>query len=68
MQKRMVKKILEVFVLSIVLSLFPGLSLANQPEPYVQCIEGSEPLPISYGEHTVDCRIENPTDMDRCRV
>jgi len=31
----------------------------------VQCVEGQEPLPIDYGEHTIDCQIDDPTDTDR---
>lgn len=33
-------------------------------ESEVACVEGSEPTPIKYGDHTVDCRIDTISDGD----
>ena len=65
MQTRMIQSISWVIVLTLTLVFFPFLVQADQPEPFVECVEGQEPTPINYGEHTNNCQIDNITDMDR---
>ena len=36
----------------------------QQVEPVAECIEGYEPLPMNYGEHTSGCGIYPATDID----
>jgi hypothetical protein len=51
-----------ISLLAIVTITWPAR--AGQPEPVVECNEGSEPIPMNYGEHTSDCSIELTTDLD----
>jgi len=46
---------------------FPCLALAGQPEPSVECVEGTppEPIEVAFGEHTSTCQVNNPTDIDQ---
>ena len=65
MQTKMLQVIFWGVILSLTLSIFPYLAQANQPElPPVPCVEGAEPLPLSYGEHTTGCEIGLPVDAD----
>ncbi len=59
------RMILSVFVL-IVLSVFmliPRVTQGVQPEPSVGCIE-SAIIHVNYGEHTLNCSIDTPSDRD----
>jgi hypothetical protein len=50
---------------SLALIIFPCLSNAGQPEPFIQCNEGlTEPFRLDYGEHTEGCEIDSFTDCD----
>jgi len=46
--------------------LAPLASAGQQPEPFVECIEGvsPEPCPIAYGEHTSGAAIDTSVDID----
>ncbi|MFN0244901.1 MAG: hypothetical protein ACKVWV_18615 [Planctomycetota bacterium] len=42
-----------------------GAAVGQGPESSVTCTEGVEPLLMSYGQHTVSCQIDTPTDIDQ---
>ena len=58
-----IKKVVALLILGS--ALMPALSPAAQAESPVDCIEGEEPLDLTYGEHTTNCAINPATDLDR---
>jgi len=67
MQTRNFQSMVWGIVLSLTFILIPLLVLAQQSESSVACDEGVvlEPLQINYGDHTVNCEIDAPTELDQ---
>jgi hypothetical protein len=56
---------LVIHIVLLIVAITPAISLALHTESPVTCIEGSEPIQLTYGDHTVDCGFELQTDLDR---